>query len=117
MHKSEMTRSEPPGVVGEWAGLTLTERSGAVRFSVHVRPRSSRSSILGVREGALEVALMAAPADGAANSELLGLIAKALDVRRSNVSIVAGASSRGKLVQVNGLGPDEARLRFSKARR
>ena len=117
MRESEMTRSEPPGVVGEWAGLTLTERSGAVRFSVHVRPRSSRLAILGVREGTLEVALTAPPADGAANSELLGLIAKALDVRRGSVSIVAGASSRGKLVEVNGLDPDEARLRFSKARR
>jgi uncharacterized protein len=117
MPKSEMTRSEPPGVVGEWAGLALTERSGGVRFAVHVRPRSSRSAILGVREGALEVALTAPPADGAANSELLGLLAKALDVRRANVSIVVGASSRGKLVHVNGLDPEEARLRLSKARR
>src|SRR5437773_9653485 len=110
MHKSEMTRSEPPGVVGEWAGLSLTERSGAVRFSVHVRPRSSRLAILGVREGALEVALMAPPADGAANSELLGLLAKALHVRRGSASLVGGASSRSKLVQVNGLDPDLARL-------
>lgn len=117
MPKTDMTRSEPPAVVGEWAGLGLTERSGAVRFSVHVRPRSSRSTILGVREGALDVALTSPPADGAANSELLALLAKALDVRRGSVSIVVGASSRGKLVQVSGLSQDLARERLSKAKR
>jgi uncharacterized protein (TIGR00251 family) len=113
----EMTRSDPPGVVGEWDGLTLNERSGGVRFSVHVRPRSSRSAILGVRVGELEVALTSPPADGAANSELVGLLAKALDVRRANVAIVVGTSSRDKVIEVNGLGPDEARLRLSRAKR
>ena len=117
MPKSEMTRSEPPEVVGEWAGLGLTERSGAVRFSVHVRPRSSRSAILGVREGALDVALTSPPADGAANSELLGLLAKALTVTRGSISIVVGASSRGKLIQVNGVALSDARVRLSKAKR
>ena len=112
-----MTRSEPPGVVAEWDGLTLNQRSGAVRFTVHVRPRSSRSAILGVREGNLEVALTSPPADGAANSELLGLIAKALDVRRANVTIVVGSSSRDKLLEINGISPDEARQRLSKAKR
>src|SRR5262245_33676138 len=38
--------------LGEWTRLEMTDRAGAVRFSVHVRPRSSRCSILGVRDGA-----------------------------------------------------------------
>ena len=112
-----MTRTEPPTVLGEWATLALNERSGAVRFNVHVRPRSSRSAILGVREKALAVALTAPPADGAANSELLNLLAKALDVRKGSVSIVAGASSREKLIQVNGIDPNEALARLSRAKR
>jgi len=111
------TRSEPPGVLGPWEGLTLTERSGGVRLSVHVRPRSSRSMILGVREGNLEVALTSPPADGAANDELIGLLAKALRVRRVDLSILVGASSRGKLIAVNGMTPDEARTRLSQAKR
>jgi len=95
----------------------VNDRRGAACFSVHVKPRSSRSAVLGVREGALEIALTSPPADGAANAELVKLIARALDVRRGDVTILAGASSRGKLVEVNGLGPDEARARFSKAKR
>ncbi|MFO0756014.1 MAG: DUF167 domain-containing protein [Byssovorax sp.] len=111
------TKDEPPKVAGPWEGLVLTERSGGVRFSVHVRPRSSRSSITGVREGNLDVALTSPPADGAANDELLGLLAKALRVRRTDLSILVGASSRGKLIAVNGITPEEARTRLSQAKR
>ena len=95
----------------------LTERAGAVRFSVHVRPRSSRSAILGVREGALEVALTSPPADGAANAELAKLLARALEVRRGDVNIVIGASSRAKVIEINGMRPDDARARLSGAPR
>ena len=111
------TRDEPPAIPGPWAGLALTERSGGVRFSVHVRPRSSRSTILGVREGNLDVALTSPPADGAANDELLGLLARALRVRRVDLAILVGASSRGKLIAVNGITPEDARARLSQAKR
>lgn len=101
----------------EWEKLTITERSFGSRISVHVRPRSSRSAILGVREGSLEVALTSPPADGAANSELLGVLAKALDVRRTDLTIAIGMSSRNKVIDVNGVRPDDARSRLQKAKR
>jgi len=103
--------------MGEWEALVLNPRTGGVRLSVHVRPRSSRSAILGVREGALEVALTAPPADGAANSELVKLLARALEVRRGDVSIVVGASSRSKVLEINGMLPEQARSRLSGAAR
>src|SRR5512132_465293 len=112
-----MASSEPPSIPGQWAGLRLNERSGGVRFDVRVRPRSSRSAILGVRDGSLDVALTSPPADGAANSELLRMLAKALLVRAADVAIVVGPSSRTKVVEVNGISADEARSRFTKAKR
>src|SRR5580698_1797551 len=112
-----MTRSDPPGLQGEWDGMVMDERAGGVRFSVHVRPRSSRSAILGVREGALEVALTAPPADGAANAELVKLLARALEVRRGDVTIVVGVSSRDKVIEVNGLSSTGARALLSGAAR
>jgi hypothetical protein len=113
-----MTKTEPAQALGgPWDALPMTARAGAVRFAVHVRPRSSRSAILGVREGALDVALTAPPADGAANAELIKLVARALDVRRGHVSIVAGASSRSKLLEVSAMTPDEARAHLAGAPR
>jgi uncharacterized protein (TIGR00251 family) len=104
-------------LLGEWDRLAINERSGGSRLSVHVRPRSSRSAILGVRDGALDVALTAPPAEGAANTELLAILAKALDVRRGDLSIAVGMSSRNKVIDVNGVRPEDARERLQKARR
>jgi hypothetical protein len=114
---ASMTKSEASGLQSEWEALVVNDRRGAACFSVHVKPRSSRSAVLGVREGALEIALTSPPADGAANAELLKLLARALDVRRGDVSIVVGASTRGKLIEVNGMSPADARARLSKAKR
>ena len=112
-----MTKTDAPVKLGQWEALDVNDRAGGVRLAVHVRPRSSRSAILGVREGALDVALTAPPADGAANAELVRLVAKVLDVRRSDVSIVAGASSRSKLIEVYGLSSADTRARLSGAPR
>jgi uncharacterized protein len=104
-------------VPSEWVRLEMSERSGAVRFPVHVRPRSSRCSILGVREGALDVALTAPPAEGAANEELRKVLARALEVRRGDVNIIVGTSSRSKLIEINGISINTARELLAKAKR
>lgn len=112
-----MASDEREGVVGEFERLAVSERGDRVRLSIHVRPRSSRSAILGVREGVLEVALTSPPADGEANSELLGLLARSLGVRRGDLAIVTGASGRNKLIEANGVSPADARARLAKAKR
>ena len=107
----------PTDLPGEWERLEISERAGAVRFSVHVRPRSSRSTLVGVRDGALDVALTAPPAEGAANEELRKLLARVLEVSRRDVNIIVGVASRSKLVEVNGITPDVAKDLLSKAKR
>lgn len=115
MYGQSMVNRENLDAGSELAELELHERAGGARLTIHVRPRSSRSAILGVREHALEVALNAPPADGAANAELLRLLAKALDVRRSDLTIVVGASGRKKVVEVSGITVREARERLAPA--
>jgi uncharacterized protein (TIGR00251 family) len=87
-------------MTGSEMGLQITERAGAVRFEVRVRPRASRTAILGVREGALDVALSAPPVEGKANEELVKTVASALDVARRDVSIVAGEHGKRKVLEV-----------------
>ena len=113
-----MTKTEEPETPrSEWDRIAVNAHAGGVRVSVHVRPKSSRSGILGVRDRALDVALTSPPADGAANAELQRIIARALGVTQRDVSIVAGASSRSKVIEVNGVSVDDALTRFSAARR
>lgn len=112
-----MNRQSDPGPSSEWENLSISERGGAIRISVHVRPKSSRSAVLGVRDRHLDVALTSPPADGAANAELQKLLARILEVGQRDVSVVAGASSRNKVLEVNGINIADARSRLVSARK
>jgi uncharacterized protein (TIGR00251 family) len=73
------------------------------RFRVHVQPRASKNEIVGKHGDALKVRLTAPPIDSAANNALVALLAEALGVSRRDVQIIAGATSRMKLVEVAGI--------------
>jgi len=75
----------------------------ALRISVRVKPRARSSAVLGMRQGALEVSVAAPPVDGAANQELIRVLARHFGLPRSAVSIVSGTSGRSKLVALAGL--------------
>ena len=78
------------------------------QISVRLQPRASRTELREVRAGVLIARVTAAPVDGKANAALCRLIAGAAGVARSRVAVVRGASSRDKVVQVEGM--DEAAL-------
>ena len=56
-----------------------------------------------MRDGALLVRLAAAPVDGAANAELIAILAKALDLPKRRIEIVSGDRSRSKRIRIIGL--------------
>ncbi|HEY6109676.1 MAG TPA: DUF167 domain-containing protein [Gemmatimonadales bacterium] len=70
---------------------------------VHVVPRAKVSEIAGRHGDAIRIRLAAPPVDGAANEELVRLLAERLDVPRSAVAIVRGASGRRKTVTIAGV--------------
>ena len=55
---------------------------------------------------------MAPAVEGAANTALIRLLADELGVARRDVRIVAGATSRQKLVVVDGVGPEAVVARW-----
>ena len=69
--------------------------------------------MVGVHGTALAVRLAARPVDGAANQELIRLLADALSVPRSAVSVRSGAQSRTKRLHVAGIDPATARARLA----
>ena len=76
-------------------------------FEVRVHPRATRDEITGEGGGALEVRVTAPPTEGRANEALCRLVARKLRVAPSRVSILRGARSRDKVVQVDGLTSEE----------
>ncbi len=63
-------------------------------------------SMASTTSGRLAVRVAAPPVDGAANEALIRLLAAALDVPRSAVSIESGATARVKRVRIEDVAPD-----------
>jgi uncharacterized protein YggU (UPF0235/DUF167 family) len=72
------------------------------------------SRIVRVTGLAVEVALAAVPAEGAANAELIEVLARALGVPKRDLSLVRGASSKHKAVEVVGLTEAEVAERLAR---
>jgi hypothetical protein len=71
-----------------------------IHVKVRVVPRASKPGIAGVRDGALLVRLQSPPVDGAANAELIELIAKAFGAAKRDVSMESGERSKLKRVAI-----------------
>jgi uncharacterized protein (TIGR00251 family) len=90
----------------------ITDAESGAAFPVQVIPRASRNEIEGIKGNALKVRVTAPPVEGAANKALIELLAERLEVRKSQIEIVAGQTSRHKMVSVVGLGPSEVDARL-----
>jgi uncharacterized protein (TIGR00251 family) len=75
-----------------------------IRLTIRVIPRASRPGIAGTRDGALLVRLQSPPVEGAANEELIGLLARTFGTVRRNVAIESGERSKLKRVAIDGVG-------------
>lgn len=85
-----------------------------MRLTVWVRPGSAHPGVGGEHDGALVVRVTARAVDGRATAAALAAIADAFGVRRHAVTLVAGAASRKKIVEVTGADPavlDQLRAR------
>lgn len=75
----------------------LTDGDG--RLALRVVP-GARSEAVEIAEGKLLVRVRAKPEDGKANAAVLALVAQALNLAPSRVTLLRGATSREKLVRI-----------------
>jgi uncharacterized protein (TIGR00251 family) len=91
----------------------LTTTNEGVLIAVREVPRAARAGLAGIRDNALLVRLHAAPVEGAANAELIQVLADTLGIARRAVSISSGERSRRKTVLIRGLSADEVASRIT----
>lgn len=80
-----------------------------MRVTIRVRPGAGRTAVGGSHGGALVVRVAARAVEGQATEAALAAVAEAFGVRRREVTLVTGATSRTKVVDV--AGGDAERLR------
>ena len=81
--------------------IKYSEKNGKLSFAVQVVPRASKSEIVGEHNGALRIRIAAPPVEGAANEELVRLMARTFKVSRSAVEITAGRRGKNKQVTIS----------------
>jgi len=74
-----------------------------ITLSVRVTPRAKRNAVTKMEDGSIKVSVTAPPEDGRANDAVVEIIAEWLGVKRRQVTIVGGETSRNKLVRLTGV--------------
>jgi hypothetical protein len=86
------------------------------RIAVRVQPGARRNALVDrLATGEWKLTVSAPPEGGRANEAVVELVADLLGVRRRQVEVARGASSRGKIVEVTGLEGSEAERRLAAA--
>ena len=83
--------------------IALEEHPLEIIIPVKAQPGARRNGLAGEHAGALKVQVTQAPEDGQATDAVLDLLADALQVKRSQVTLLSGATSRQKRFLVTDL--------------
>jgi len=94
--------------------LKIIKTATGATFRVRVQPGASKNEIVGVQQDAIKVRISAPPVHGKANKMLIQFLAKQLAVKRSQVEILNGHTSRIKTIQVVGEGGIKRLLRSAR---
>jgi hypothetical protein len=83
--------------------LTITPHVEGATLTVRAQPGARRNAVVGEQGGALKVTVTAPAEDGRANAALVEVLRDWLDLKRSQVELTNGATSRSKVFLIRGL--------------
>ncbi len=82
---------------GQWSARALP----GARFAVQVTPRARHANLTDAPEGMIKASVTAPPEDGRATAAVAELLAHALGVAKTRLTLVQGATSRHKLFRLD----------------
>ena len=83
--------------------IAITDHAEGLILPVRAQPGARRAGVQGEQNGALRVAVTAPPEDGRANQALLEALREALGLKRSQVQLLSGQTSRDKRFLIRGV--------------
>jgi uncharacterized protein (TIGR00251 family) len=93
--------------------VQITEHAEGCLLPVRAQPGARKAGILGEQADALKVAVTAPADHGRANKALVEVLREALDLKRSQVALVSGETSRTKRFLIRGLTTEELARRVA----
>ena len=83
--------------------IQITDHAEGCVVSVRAHPGARRNGIVGEQAGALKVAVTAPPDKGRANASIVLVLADELGLKRAQIELIAGTTSRAKKFLVRGM--------------
>ncbi len=83
--------------------IAVTEHAEGCILAVRAQPGARRAGVQGEQAGALKIAVTAPPEDGRANKALIEELRQFLGVKRSQVELLGGQTSRDKRFLIRGV--------------
>jgi uncharacterized protein len=98
--------------------VPVAERTRSpIRLRVRVVPGARTTQVVGRLGDAWKLRVHAAPERGRANDEVVALLAETLSLPRADGRVVAGHTTRDKVVELGGISRDEAERRLESVRK
>ena len=82
-------------------------------IQLRVSPNAPISELVSLSNGIFHIKIAAPPVKGKANAELLSFLSRQLDIRRSELTILKGYTSRNKVIGITGLNQHEVNQRLA----
>ncbi len=95
--------------------IAIEPHAEGVILPVRAKPGAKRNGIEGEHGGALKVSVTAAPEQGKANEAIVAFLADAWKLKRAQITLVSGASSRSKRFLIRGVSVEEIRARLAES--
>jgi uncharacterized protein (TIGR00251 family) len=93
--------------------IAIGEHAEGLILPVRAQPGARKNGVLGEQAGALKVAVTAPPEDGRANKALLETLRELLRLKRSQLELLSGETSRDKRFLVRALTRAELESRLA----
>ena len=93
--------------------IGVTDHAEGCVLPVRAQPGARRAGVQGEQAGALKIAVTAPPEDGRANQALVEELRKVLKIKRSQVELIGGQTSRDKRFLIRGLTRAELEARLA----
>ena len=87
--------------------IAITAHAEGCVLALRVQPGARKAGVKGEQAGAIKLAVTAPPEDGRANAAVIELLAELLDIKRKQLELIAGHTSRDKKVLVRGVTLEE----------
>ena len=92
----------------------LRAAKGGLILSVHVQPGAKREGAGPLHGGRLRLRVNAPPEGGRANARVVELVAELFELKRAEVELVSGETSRQKDLALSGLSLEDASRRMGR---